>query len=123
MIGSTLGRWTLTRRLGAGPMGPVFEAVSSGRTAGALHLVRPELVSGGERLDRLRREAKTFQKIVHPNVPRLLDVDEANGQSFIVFELVDGRSLQFRLDEKKPLTPAEARTLARDVLSALAVLH
>src|SRR5271170_7021180 len=123
LVGSDLGRWTLRKRLGEGAMGPVFEVVSTGGTAGALHLIRSELVTGPERLEQFRRDARTFQKVEHPNVPRLLDVDEARGYVFLTFELIDGRSLQFRLDRREPLSPAEGRDLATDLLSALATLH
>src|SRR4051794_28796727 len=123
LVGSTLGRWVLTKRLGEGAMGPVFEAVSTGGTPGALHLIRPDLVAGPEHLERFRRDARTFQKLEHPNVPRVLDVDEAGGHVFLTFELISGRSLQFRLDGKEPLTASEGRHLATDLLSALAALH
>ncbi len=121
--GAVLGRWTIARRLGDGPMGPVHEGLSTGGTRAALHLVHAELVGTPDKLERFRRDAKTLQKIEHPSIPRLLDVDEARGQAFVAFELVEGRSLQFRLDRKEPLAPAEGRTLARDLLSALAALH
>jgi serine/threonine protein kinase len=123
LTGAVLGRWTLEKRLGEGAMGPVYQAVSTGGTKGALHVVRPDLVAGADRLERLRRDAKTFQKVEHPNVPRLLDVDEARGHVFLTFEMIDGRSLQFRLDGKEPLSPAEGRNLATDLLTALATLH
>jgi serine/threonine protein kinase/tetratricopeptide (TPR) repeat protein len=123
LVGATLDRWNVQRRLGEGAMGPVFEVVSTGGTKGALHVVRAELVAGADRLERFRRDAKTFQKLEHQNVPRVLDVGEALGHVFVTFELVEGRSLQFRLDKKEPLTPAEGRNIATDVLSALAALH
>lgn len=123
LTGTVLGRWTLERKLGAGAMGPVYGAMSTGRTPGALHVIRSDLVATQEQLDRFRRDAKTFQKVEHPNVPRLLDLDEANGRVFLVFELVTGRTLQYRLDQKEVLGSAEARDLATDLLSALAALH
>jgi serine/threonine protein kinase len=123
LTGTVLGRWTLERKLGAGAMGPVYGAISPGRTPGALHVIRSDLVASQEQLDRFRRDAKNFQKVEHPNVPRLLDVDEANGRVFLVFELVTGRTLQYRLDQKELLGSAEARDLATDLLSALAALH
>jgi serine/threonine protein kinase len=122
LVGSSFGRWTVARRLGEGAMGPVFEGVSTGGTRGALHLIRPELVAG-ERFEGFQRAARSFQKVEHPSVPRLLDVDEAQGRLFLAFELVEGRSLQYRLDRKESLTPAEGRNFATDLLSALAVVH
>src|SRR5581483_11303714 len=123
LVGRSLGRWTLEARLGEGAMGPVYRAVSTGKTHGALHVVRPDLTDTPEKKERLRREAKTFQKVEHPNVPRLLDADEAEGMLFLVYELISGRSLQYRLDRREPLPPGEARDLATDLLSALAALH
>jgi serine/threonine protein kinase len=123
LTGKTLGRWKLDRRLGDGAMGPVYQAVSTGGTHGALHVIQPDLVATPEQLERFRRDAKTFQKVEHPNVPRLLDADEMEGCVFLVFELISGRSLQFRLDEKKTLEPADVRNVATDMLAALAALH
>jgi serine/threonine protein kinase/tetratricopeptide (TPR) repeat protein len=118
-----LGRWTIVRRLGEGAMGPVLEVVSTGRTRGALHDVRPELVQEPERLEQWKRAARAFQKLEHANVPHLLSIDEAEGRLCLTFELVEGRSLQYRLDQKEPLSPLEGRNFAHDALSALAALH
>lgn len=123
LSGRTLGRWRLERRLGQGAMGPVYGAVSTGGTRGALHLVRGELTQGEDGLARFRRDSRSFQKVEHPNLPRLVDVDEDQGRVFVVFELVEGRSLQVRLDRKERLSPEEALHVATDLLSGLAVLH
>ncbi|HZU96821.1 MAG TPA: protein kinase, partial [Planctomycetota bacterium] len=122
-IGAVLGRWTLVKRLGEGAMGPVFEARSTGGTSGALHLVRSDLVATPDATEQLKRDARAFQKVEHPNIPRLLDVDEGQGRFFLVFELVEGRTLQYRLDRKEVLTADEGRDLATDVLTGLATLH
>jgi hypothetical protein len=62
LVGQTLGRWKLEKRLGDGPMGPVYMGLSAGGTGCAVHVVRPELIQAPERRGKLLRDAHTFQK-------------------------------------------------------------
>jgi predicted Ser/Thr protein kinase len=85
-----LGRYTLGRVLGRGAMGVVHVAHDPelGRDV-AVKLLRARAAPA-----RLRREAQSLAKLAHPNVVRVYDAGEADGQTFIAMELVDGENLR-----------------------------
>ena len=92
MVGRTLGRYTLTERLGAGAMGVVYRAddVGLGRQVALKLLHRPD----DALTDRLNREARSMAQVNHPNVVAVYDVGVADGTTYIAMELVQGASLR-----------------------------
>jgi serine/threonine protein kinase len=92
MVGRTLGRYTLTERLGAGAMGVVYRAddVGLGRQVALKLLHRPD----DALTDRLNREARSMAQVNHPNVVAVYDVGIADGTTYIAMELVHGTSLR-----------------------------
>jgi serine/threonine protein kinase len=93
MTGRTLGRYTLTDRLGAGSMGVVYRAddFGLGRQVALKLLHRPD----GALTDRLVREARSMAQVNHPNVVAVYDVGVADDTTYIAMELVSGTSLRF----------------------------
>jgi hypothetical protein len=108
--------------LGAGGMGTVFRARHPGLGRDvALKLLRadPSTPLGANGAARLLREAKLLARIDHPNVVRVLDAGEEDGEAYLVMELVDGQPLSHAL----PLPPLEALRVARAVGEGLAAAH
>ncbi|HSS02032.1 MAG TPA: serine/threonine-protein kinase [Kofleriaceae bacterium] len=103
MTGRTLGRYTLSDRLGAGAMGVVFRAQDEdlGRQIALKILHRPD----DALTDRLVREARSMAQVNHPNVVAVYDVGVTDGTTYIAMELVDGTSL--RLWQQQAHTVAE----------------
>jgi protein kinase-like protein len=92
MTGRTLGRYTLSDRLGTGAMGVVYRADDAelGRQVALKLLHRPD-----EALtDRLVREARSMAQVNHPHVVAVYDVGVADGTTYIAMELVSGTSLR-----------------------------
>jgi predicted Ser/Thr protein kinase len=92
VAGTTLGRYTLVERLGAGAMGVVYRATDRelGRDVALKQLHRPD-----EALtDRLVREARSMAQVNHPNVVAVYDVGAAEGVTYIAMEMVMGDSLR-----------------------------
>jgi len=92
VAGTTLGRYTLLERLGAGAMGVVYRATDRelGRDVALKQLHRPD-----ESLtERLVREARSMAQVNHPNVVAVYDVGSAEGVTYIAMELVSGDSLR-----------------------------
>ncbi|MER5494423.1 serine/threonine-protein kinase [Streptomyces sp. NPDC002490] len=129
-------RFELLERLGAGGMGTVWRARDAvlGREV-ALKEVRassPTLSAQGSAVSRERvlREARALARVRHPHVVTIHQIVQplpAPGtdelpQPWLVMELVPGRTLQDRTADR-PLAPAEAARLGRQVLSALCAAH
>ncbi|MEU0114106.1 serine/threonine-protein kinase [Streptomyces bobili] len=127
------GRFELVERLGGGGMGVVWRAYDLVLHRDvAVKEVRPpdrdlaEYDPEGARLlrERVLREARALARVHHPHVVTIHHIVDGGDATYpwIVMELVEGGSLQNRLD-RGPLTPTEAARLGRDLLSALRAAH
>ncbi len=118
------GRYQLHARIGRGATGDVYEAHDSklDRLV-AVKVLRTDLANDRVLRMRFEREARAAGKLSHnPNVVTVFDVDDFDGQPFMVMELVSGGTLASRI-KLGPLPPAEAISVARQVLGALAFAH
>ena len=94
MIGKTLGHYEIRSLLGEGGMGQVYRALDTTLDREvALKLLPIDMAQDEERLARLRREARTLASIHHPRVASLFGIEVADGSTFLVMELVEGRTL------------------------------
>ncbi len=134
LLGKTLDRrYLVSRRLGAGNVGVVYEArhVELGRTV-ALKVLHPALVSEEGFEARFIREGRSVSRLQHPGCVALLDFgrvlqvdpDDASiiGTPYLVMEFVAGEPLEDRL-ERGALPVAEAIAITGGVLAALAHAH
>jgi serine/threonine protein kinase/tetratricopeptide (TPR) repeat protein len=118
----TVRQYRLTRKLGEGGMGVVFEARDDrlDRLV-AIKRLRP-MDSHPSLKERLLREARVAAKISHPNICQVYELAEENGELFVVMELLEGETLGGRI-ERGTLPLAEALQTALGVLGALEALH
>jgi eukaryotic-like serine/threonine-protein kinase len=105
-------------------MGAVYQAFDRDidRTI-ALKVIRPDLASNPELLQRFKQELLLARQIAHKNVVRLFDVRESAGTKFITMEFIDGRDLRSLLVEQGKLPPAEAMEIMQQVCAGLAAAH
>jgi eukaryotic-like serine/threonine-protein kinase len=125
MIGTTVGNYRITRLLGEGGMGVVYEAEhpALGRRA-AVKILHPELAQQGEMVNRFFNEARAANAIRHPGIVEVFDFGTLpGGASYIVMEFLDGESLAARMRRTGPMQPAAARRLAAQAAGALAAAH
>ena len=80
------GRFTIQRRIGAGGMGVVYEALDRERG----HAVAVKQLTGAEALIRLKSEFRALADVVHPNLVRLYELIGEGDEWFFTMELVDG---------------------------------
>jgi serine/threonine protein kinase len=123
MIGRRLGSYTLTAPLGAGGMGEVYRARDSklGRDV-AIKILPPHFTDDPERRARFAREARVLATLNHPHIGAIYGLEESDGVTGPVLELVDGKTLAEQL-ERGPLPVADALTIARQIGEALAAAH
>ena len=123
MIGRTLGPYTLTAPLGVGGMGEVYRARDSklGRDV-AIKILPPHFTDDPERRARFGREARVLATLNHPHIGAIYGLEESDGVTGLILELVEGKTLAERL-ERGPLPVADALLAARQIAEALAAAH
>src|SRR6478672_1211997 len=98
MIGRQVSHFYIIRKIGSGGMGVVYEAQDTRLPRSvAIKFLKPTLLGSDDALKRFRREARLAASLNHPNICTVLEVGEADSQSFIVMELLQGLSLKARL--------------------------
>jgi len=118
----TIGRYRVTKELGRGGMGVVYEAhdPSLDRTV-AIKLVRPTRTRS-DASARLAREAKVLARLSHPNVVEVFEIGEHAGQLFLAMELVRGMDLR-RWRAAAPRSRGEILDVMLDAGRGLAAAH
>jgi serine/threonine protein kinase len=119
----TIGRFEIRRELGRGSQSVVYLAwdpqLQREVAIKTLHFSESDPEVNAVLLD----EARTVSKLHHPNVVPIHDAGEQAGDLYLVFEYIDGGSLQDALRNHGPMPPVRAADLMRQVTDALAQAH
>ena len=126
LLGQTLvGRYRLTRRLGEGGMGTVYEATDLGIDKPvAVKVLRDKYLDRPSVAQRLQQEAKLASSIRHEHIIDITDTGATDdGRTFVVMELLLGESLGELLRREGALPEARAVGIARQIAMALGAAH
>jgi WD40 repeat protein len=123
--GTIIGqRYRIDNFLGRGGMGEVWQAFDLKlRVDVALKSLHRERFPEEKALEMLRREARSAREVVSPNVCRIFDLVEIEGQELVSMEYIDGTTLLSVLKERGPLEPREATEIAAQFLAGLEAIH
>ena len=124
LLGQTLGRFEIIQRLGRGGMGSVYEARSQQGERVAIKVMAEGVSERHPRaLRRFVREARAAMQIDSDYVVRVFEVDEQDGQPFIVMELLEGIDLSRMLTRRGALAPGPVVRLFVQACHGLAAAH
>jgi len=121
--GTRVGPYEIVSALGAGGMGEVYRARDPRLDRDiAIKILPAAFAADAERLARFHREAKTLASLNHPNIGGIHGIEEANGLTAIVMELVEGEDLAQRI-ARGAIPIGEALPIARQIAEALEAAH
>ncbi len=100
--GAKLGVYEILSVLGSGGMGEVYRARDTKlHREVALKVLPAPMAHNAERMARFEREAQVLASLNHPNIAAIYGLEESNGASALVMELVEGRTLAELLETGK----------------------
>jgi len=118
------GRYRIVAPLGQGGMGEVYRAddLRLAQTV-ALKFLTTRLASNAQAIDRLVSEVRIGRQVSHPNVCRLYDLVDSEGQHFVSMEFIDGEDLASLLRRIGRVSSDKALAFARQICAGLAAAH
>ena len=131
--GDLVGGYTLISRLGSGAMGSVWRVRDDGGHQYAMKILRDSLAdendSPQQRRDqltareRLRREAMALQKVRHPGVCGIVDMELDDALAFIVTELIEGKNLREDVRINGRYVGDDLERLTHKLIEAVRAVH
>jgi serine/threonine-protein kinase len=122
LTGTTVGRFKILARLGAGGMGEVYRAEDTKlRRTVAIKRMSPRVHGDPIEAARLLREGQRASALNHPNIAAIYDVIEEKGEILLVMEYIEGKTLRERMFS--PISMAEFLAIGMQCSEGLAAAH
>jgi len=121
MIGKNISHYHILEKLGEGGMGVVYKAEDLKlKRMVAIKFLPKTLSVHGEERERFTLEAQAASALNHPNVATIYEIDEAGGETFIVMEYVEGKTLR---ESMQGLTIRQVTDIGIQIAEGLAAAH
>ena len=121
--GTRLGDYEVVSLLGAGGMGEVYRARDLKlRRDVAVKVLSPMLANDADAVARFRREAEAASALNHPHIVTVHGFGETNGLSYMVVELIEGRTLRELINDRD-VSREELLRYCGQVIEGLAKAH
>ena len=117
-------QYDFIRLIGEGGMGKVYEAYDNSlKRKVAIKRIRPELLKSGTFREQFLSEARTVAMLRHPSIVEIYTVIETTTSLYLVFEYVEGQTLETRLDIDNYIPFNEIKEIFKSVCAGLAYAH
>jgi serine/threonine protein kinase/tetratricopeptide (TPR) repeat protein len=127
LAGKKVSHYRILQVLGGGGMGVVYKAedLKLGRKV-AVKFLPAEMAGDTKAFERLEREARAASALEHPNICPIYELGEHEGQPFIVMQLLEGQTLQEKIEsasQQKNLPTNEMLEMALQIVTGLEAAH
>jgi serine/threonine protein kinase len=125
LIGQSVGKYKISRLIGTGGMGVVFEAIHETLNQRvAIKVMHRKLMTDQAAEQRFMNEARTTSLVHHVGLVKVHDFGKlSDGSAYMMMEYLEGESLRDRLKRKERLPLLDSLRITRQIAVALAAAH
>lgn len=119
------GRYRIVKQIGRGGMADVYMArdlILDGEEV-AVKVLRTNYQTDQIAIQRFQREARSMAELDHPNIVRITDIGEEDGQQYLAMEYVNGLDLKKYIKDFAPLSNDDAVRIMGQILLAMRMAH
>ena len=121
--GTRVGVYEIAALIGEGGMGQVYRATDTNlKRQVAIKILPASVAADAERLARFQREAEVLASLNHPHIAAIYGLENANGVTALVMELVDGQDLAESI-ARAAISIDDALSIAKQIADALEAAH